>query len=125
MTEEQIKIFASYGVKVVSETIKFDNEDAFKEKNDEMYELLSVYGLPIIENGKIVGKSYPPKKEETKIKNYSLETVEPNLVQEEAFANKKPFAAKKVKIPAVATKIKNTKNKTVNTTTQKKSKAKI
>ena len=125
MTTEQLEMLTSYGVKVVSEPIKLDNEDAFKEKNDEMYELLSIYGLPIIENGKIVGKWFPPKKEETKVKNYNLETVESNFVQEEAFANKKSFAAKKIKIPAVATKIKNTKTKTINTTIQKKSKAKI
>ncbi len=74
MTPEQLEMLKSHGVKVVSNLNKFDNKDAFKEKADEMYELLCIHGLPIIENGKIIGTRFPPDengyvKEIYKIKN--------------------------------------------------------
>lgn len=88
MTTEQIEWLKSHGFEIDPELYKLRDVPMFEEKLAEANEFLLMAGVPIIENGKIIGKRMIPDaveevmKEKIKNKEYKLEPGLSSLIEE-------------------------------------------
>ncbi len=128
MTTERIAVLKAQGIIYNPDLGKNTDYSALDKQAAETYEWLKEVGLPIIENGKIIGTRFPPDengnvKEIYKIKKYKLETEEVSSVLSEPSVEKKSVAKENIKTQGVTMNGKKDKTKNVNPIINKNGKA--
>ncbi len=129
MKAEQIVRVELKGFKYNPELDKYNDVPMFEENLAQVNEMLRIYGVPIIENGKIIGTRFPPDESgkevvKMKVQEYKLDAEEISLVQEQSFAYKLARANEIIETRGIPITDKNGKTKIVSTPKQKKAKAK-
>ena len=129
MIVEKIDKLELKGFKYNPELDRYNDVPMFEENLAQVNEMLQIYGVPIIENGKIIGTRFPPDengKEVVKMKAqpYKLYSEEINFVQDQRIDEKVPTTEKIKKINTVHITGKNGKTKITFTPKPKKAKVK-